>query len=129
MEENYLVSVFLAFLFGFILFRKEKSASCYSETQTQSKQRSSEVSGVSKYLQNRQGDSQQLSSVSRYLASIEQTALEADQQPTGVAKYLAGKQVVETSGVSKYMAKKAIAEQDRARNNISSVEKYLKNRS
>ena len=127
MEENYLVSVFLAFLFGFILFRKEKSASVHSEAPSRSKHQRSEVSGVSRYLQNQQGESQQLSSVSKYLAAMEQTSLEESQQPTGVAKYLAGKQV-EASGVSKYMAKKAISEKEKAKTRISGVEKYLKNR-
>ncbi len=47
---------------------------------------------------------------------------------TGVARYLAGKEKTAVTGVAKYMAKQVIAAKKAAAENITGVEKYLRNK-
>ena len=134
MEENYLISLFIFFLFGFVLFKKDSKKSGYTANNKRpsvKKERASTVSGVARYLQDKQDDLSQskLSGVSRYLESKEEQESESLVVVSGVAKYLATKEDAPVSGVSKYMARQSIQAKKVAKENVSGVEKYLNNRS
>ncbi|MCK5191302.1 MAG: hypothetical protein KAR12_14750 [Methylococcales bacterium] len=133
MEENYLISLFVFFLFGFVLFKKDSKKSSYpaNSKRPSVKERASNVSGVARYLQDKQDDLSQskLTGVSRYLESKEEQGSENLVVVSGVAKYLATKEEVPVSGVSKYMARQSIQAKKTAKENVSGVEKYLNNRS
>lgn len=114
MEESYLAGILVSFLFAFVLFKKDKTIT----EKTVSKKSASSISyqssgttGVARYLQ----EQEVISGESEYTA---------DNSASGVAKYLANKDVV-VSGVSKYMAQQS----KQTKENMSGVEKYLKNRS
>ena len=62
-----------------------------------------------------------LTGVAKYLAGKEIST-------TGVAKYLASKQETPVTGVAKYMAKQVIAARKAAAENITGVEKYLRDK-
>jgi len=132
-EENYLISLFIFFLFGFVLFKKDSKKSGYTANNKRPsvKERASTVSGVARYLQDKQDDLSQskLSGVSRYLESKEEQESESLVVVSGVAKYLATKEDAPVSGVSKYMARQSIQAKKVAKENVSGVEKYLNNRS
>jgi len=73
-EENYLISLFVFFLFGFVFFKKDSKNSSYTANNKRPssvKESDSGVSGVARYLQNKQGDlsRSKLTGVSRYLES------------------------------------------------------------
>jgi len=131
-EENYLISVFVFFLFGFVLFKKDSKKSGYTANnmRTPVKERASSVSGVARYLQDKQDDLSQskLTGVSRYLESKEEQEPENLVVVSGVAKYLATREDAPVSGVSKYMARQSIQAKKIAKENVSGVEKYLNNR-
>jgi len=131
-EENYLISLIVFFLFGFVLFKKDSKGSGYTANKLRPsvKKSASNASGVARYLQNKQGDSSQsrLTGVSKYLASKEEQETESQVVVSGVAKYLATKEESSVSGVSKYMAKQSIHAKKIAKANVSGVEKYLNNR-
>ena len=133
MEENYLISLFVFFLFGFVLFKKDSKKSGYTANNKRPsvKERASNVSGVARYLQDKQDNLSQnkLSGVSRYLESKEEQVSESLVVVSGVAKYLATKEDAPVSGVSKYMARQSIQAKKIAKENVSGVEKYLNNRS
>ena len=132
MEENYLFSLIVFFLFGFVLFKKDSKSSSYTDNSLRPsvKESDSGVSGVARYLQNKQGDLSQsrLTGVSKYLESKEEQETESQVVVSGVAKYLATKEEASVSGVSKYMAKQSIQAKKIAKENVSGVEKYLNNR-
>lgn len=134
MEENYLISLFVFFLFGFVLFKKDSKKSSYTDNNLRPspsvKKSASNVSGVARYLQNKQGDLSQskLTGVSRYLESKEEQEPESQVVVSGVAKYLATKEEASVSGVSKYMTRQSIQAKKIAKENVSGVEKYLNNR-
>lgn len=111
MEENYLIGLFVAFIFSFVLFKKDSTASTDTTVKQPKVSRdTSGVTGVARYLQEKQGSDAASTPVS------------------GVAKYLAGKESAPVSGVSKYMARQAINAKKIAKENVSGVEKYLNNR-
>ena len=132
MEENYLISLIVFFLFGFVLFKKDSKKSSYTDNNLRPsvKKSASNVSGVARYLQNKQGDlsQSQLTGVSRYLESKEEQEPESQEIVSGVAKYLATKEEATVSGVSKYMARQSVQAKNIAKENVSGVEKYLNNR-
>ncbi|MCK5120506.1 MAG: hypothetical protein KAQ91_00910 [Methylococcales bacterium] len=113
MEENYLIGLFVAFIFSFVLFKKDSTASTEDTTERQQPKvhrDTSGATGVARYLQEKQG------------SDIASPAV------SGVAKYLAGKENAPVSGVSKYMARQAIHAKKMAKENVSGVERYLNNR-
>ena len=134
MEENYLISLIVFFLFGFVLFKKDSKKSSYTNNDLRPspsvKKSASNVSGVARYLENKQGDLSQskLTGVSRYLESKGEQEPEIQVVVSGVAKYLATKEEASVSGVSKYMARQSIQAKKIAKENVSGVEKYLNNR-
>ncbi len=132
MEENYIFSLIVFFLFGFVLFKKDSKSSSYTANNKRPsvKERASNISGVARYLQDKQDDLSQskLTGVSRYLESKEEQEQENPVAVSGVAKYLATKEEVPVSGVSKYMARQSIQAKKIAKENVSGVEKYLNNR-
>ncbi len=114
MEENYIIGLVVAFLFGFVLFKKDKSAPALEfKKEVKSYRDSSGVTGVAKYLQEK-----------------EALIAEQTQKPvvSGVAKYLANREETPVSGVSKYMARQAVHAKKMAKENVSGVEKYLNSR-
>ena len=133
MEENYLISLFVFFLFGFVLFKKDSKKSGYiaNDKRPSVKERASNVSGVARYLQDKQEDlsRSKLTGVSRYLESKDEQEPENLVLVSGVAKYLATKEDAPVSGVSKYMARQSIQAKKIAKENVSGVEKYLNNHS
>lgn len=133
MEENYLITLVVVFLFGFVLFKKDskKSSDTANNMPPSVKKRDLNVSGVARYLQDKQGNLSQskLTGVSRYLESKEEQEPENLVVVSGVAKYLATKEDAPVSGVSKYMARQSIQAKKIAKENVSGVEKYLNNRS
>ena len=59
MEENYIISLVVFFLFGFVLFKKDSKNPSYTDKNLRPssvKKSVSNVSGVARYLQNKQGD-------------------------------------------------------------------------
>lgn len=131
MEENYIIGLIIAFLFSFVLLKKDKKApETTSETVVRSLNEASGLSGVAKYLDS-QNSSTQVSGVARYIQ--EKLLIEAEendsQSVSGVAKYLAEKEEAPVSGVSKYMARQVIQTRILAKENVSGVEKYLNNQS
>ena len=133
MEENYLISLFVFLLFGLVLFKKDSKKSSYptNSKRPSVKEGASNVSGVARYLQDKQDDISQskLTGVSRYLESKEEQGSENLVVVSGVAKYLATKEDAPVSGVSKYMARQSIQAKKIAKENVTGVEKYLNNRS
>jgi len=130
MEENYLVALIMAFIFGFVLLKKDKSlATDVSTSKAKSYGGASGETGVAKYLNQHQAEVK-VSGVAKYLQ--EKQLLEDEKAESlvvsGVEKYLASKNQQPASGVSKYMAKKAIYAKKMAKENVSGVEKYLNNR-
>lgn len=135
MEENYLIALFVVFIFSFVLFKKDSKAA--AENNSNVKQRkvcrdTSGVTGVAKYLRKQEGlvSQNNVTGVARYLQEKQGLAV-ADAESSavsGVAKYLAGKEKTPVSGVSKYMARQAIQAKKMAKENLSGVEKYLNNR-
>jgi len=132
-EENYIISLIVFFLFGFVLFKKDSKNSSYTANNKRPsvQERASNVSGVARYLQDKQDDlsRSKLTGVSRYLESKEEQEPENLVVVSGVAKYLATKEDAQVSGVSKYMARQSIQAKKIAKENVSGVEKYLNNRS
>ncbi len=133
MEENYLLALLVSFLFGFVLFRKNKIDPEESkEIKRTLSDKESSVSGVEKYLKNQKiaaNSNDGLSGVSKYLQEKESLNIELEKSVavSSVEKYLATKEKDSpVSSVSKYMAKKTIHEKKRAKENVSGVEKYLK---
>lgn len=127
MEENYIIGLIIAFLFGFVLLKKDKKVpETTPGTVVRSLNETSRLSGVEKYLDS-QNSLSQVSGVARYIQEkqIIETEGNDSQLVSGVAKYLAGKEETPVSGVSKYMAKKVIQSRIRAKENVSGVEKYL----
>ncbi len=133
MEENYLIALLMAVLFGFVLFKKDKeTADDVVSQKNKSYGVASGESGVAKYLSQRQAEdtASNISGVAKYLQEKEQlnAELEQSQVLSGVEKYLAEKQENRMSGVSKYMAKQAVLAKQMAKENVSGVEKYLNRR-
>lgn len=132
MEENYLISLIVFFLLGFVLFKKESKSpdSTANKLRPSVKKTDSNVSGVARYLQNKQEDLSQskLTGVSKYLESRAEQETEKLVVVSGVAKYLATKEEATVSGVSKYMARQSIQAKKVAKENVSGVEKYLNRR-
>ena len=132
MEENYLISLIVFFLFSFVLYKKDGKKPGYTANNLRPsvKDRASNVSGVARYIQNQQQDLSQskLTGVSKYLESKEEQETEKLVVVSGVAKYLATKKDAPVSGVSKYMARQSIQAKKIAKENVSGVEKYLNNR-
>lgn len=137
MEENYLVALLISFLFGFVLFKKEKAPTADIDDDkagvrktVPTTMQSSEVSGVDKYLQGKNGGADaKMTGVSLYLQ--EKEGLDSDEDivadGSSVDKYLETKaKDFPVSSVSKYMARKKIQTQQETKENLSSVEKYLK---
>jgi hypothetical protein len=134
MEENYLLALLVSFIFGFVYFKKENKM---PESRDKVRQSSSldvssdSTTGVQKYLQNQQDELLQTqgTGVSKYLQEKEFLDVEKAQSLaiSGVAKYLSKKEETSPSGVSRYMARQSIQEKKIAQENISGVEKYLKN--
>jgi len=112
MDENYLISLMVAFFFGLAFFKKDTKISF--DTQEVSRIPSRNASGhtgVSHYLQKKQD-------------------LRQEMNPTGVAKYLVLKEAdLPVSSVSKYIARQSVLANIVAEENKSGVEKYLSNRS
>ncbi|MFW5443897.1 MAG: hypothetical protein ACKE51_06300 [Methylococcaceae bacterium] len=137
MEENYLFSLFVIAIFGFVLFKKDKTQVTTNTSTTKKRVSNRQVSGssssgVAKYLQNQLDKSMEskVSGVAKYLQEKEQLDVEnaESQVISSVEKYLASKQQATVSGVSKYMAKLAVHQKKMAKENVSGVEKYLNNR-
>lgn len=130
MEENYLIALVMAFLFGFVIFKKDKSPVVDgSRSSAKSYGGASGETGVAKYLNQQQGETK-VSGVAKYLQEKQLLAEEKaeSQVVSGVAKYLASKNQEPVSGVSKYMARQAVNAKKMAKENVSGVEKYLNNR-
>jgi len=110
-DQIILVGLIVLAGLGFYFFRK-KSPSVPRKRRTASRRpgtsyKSSEkggVTGVAKYLEGKES------------------------KVTGVAKYLAGKQQTVATGVAKYMAKQVVAARKVAAENITGVEKYLRDK-
>ncbi|MCK4842635.1 MAG: hypothetical protein KAT04_12265 [Methylococcales bacterium] len=118
MEESYLASLLVSFLFAFVLFKKDKTVTVKivdKSSALNSYRKASGSTGVAKYLQEKEMMSDE----------SEQTD---NSSVSGVAKYLATRDVA-VSGVSKYMARQSIQAKKTAKENVSGVEKYLNNRS
>jgi DNA/RNA endonuclease YhcR with UshA esterase domain len=133
MEENYLLALIVSFLFGFVLFRKDKTDPEESkEIKHTLSARDSSISSVEKYLNKHNisaNSKDRLSGVSKYLQEKDSLNIELEKSVavSSVEKYLATKEKDSpVSSVSKYMAKKTIHEKKRAKENLSGVEKYLK---
>ena len=135
MEENYLIGLIVSLLFGFVLFKKENKISEDAQRIKPSSPNveTSGVSGVAKYLQKQNAEFLQskVTGVAKYLHEKEilNSVNTESLAISGVAKYLATKEEASVSGVSKYMARQAIYAKKIAAENVSGVEKYLKNRS
>lgn len=133
MEENYLIALIMAFLFGFVLLKKDKKADDEASTSdARSYRKASGETGVAKYLNQQQGELPQakVSGVAKYLQEKELLNIEKQESLaiSGVEKYLASKTQTPVSGVSKYVAKKEVYAKKMAKENISGVEKYLNSR-
>jgi hypothetical protein len=134
MEENYLLALFVSFLFGFVFFKNEKKI----PESTDKKRQSSSIdtllagTGVQKYLQNQQDEqlNSQVTGVSKYLQEKEVLNVKNAENIaiSGVAKYLSIKEQTPVSGVSRYMARQTIQAKKIAQEKVSGVEKYLNNR-
>ncbi len=130
MEENYLIGLVIAFLFSFVLLKKdeqipESDVKKYRKTSDDSRD-----TGVAKYLKNQEGDvsSEKVTGVAKYLQDKELLDVDNDSSSvSSVAKYLANKAETPVSGVSKYMARQVIQSRKIAKENMSGVEKYLNN--
>ncbi len=133
MEENYIIGLFILFIFSFVLFKKDKSAvEVASKSIAESRQNISGTTGVARYLKSH-GDEQlanEVSGVAKYLQAKEALGAELEESlaVTSVARYLANKEETPLSGVSKYMARQAVYAKKMAKENVSGVEKYLNNR-
>jgi len=130
MEENYLIALVMAFLFGFVLLKKDKSSvTGVSTSNAKTYGGASGETGVAKYLNQHQGEAK-VSGVAKYLQ--EKQLLEDEKAESlvvsGVEKYLASKNQQPVSSVSKYVAKQAVHAKKMAKENVSGVEKYLNNR-
>lgn len=112
MEENYLLSLIVLFFFSFAFFKKNPENKAISETAKNiSDNKNDDLTGVEKYMQNKQGISLEVCS------------------ETGVEKYLSIKENDSSvSGVNKYMAQQAILAREKAKNSATGVEKYINNR-
>ena len=134
MEENYLLSLFIAFIFGAMFFKKDSKTQTEVITSTRSYvSDSSKLSGVDKYLQSQKDDLllSEVSGVEKYLENkqnLDNSGEQQEQSISGVARYLSSKDDVMVSSVSKYMAQQAIQANEMAKLNVSGVEKYLNNR-
>ncbi len=134
MEENYLLSLFIAFIFGAMFFKKDSKTQTEVITSTRSYvSDSSKLSGVDKYLQSQKDDLllSEVSGVEKYLENkqnLDNSGEQQEQSISGVARYLSSKDDVMVSSVSKYMAQQAIQAKEMAKLNVSGVEKYLNNR-
>lgn len=110
MEENYILSLIVVFLFGLVFVKKETPLSLDSKAKKYSSDRnrkSSSLSGVDKYLQDE---------------------LPQD-EVSGVARYLAGKKLDSpVSGVDKYLEQQTVQTRKTVEENASGVEKYLNKR-
>ena len=134
MEENYLFGLLVLGFFGVVAFIKpeQKTSGVISKQEDSSFNKSSDVSGVAKYLQAKVEITLQSKStgVEKYLQ--EKEALHSEKAEnlvvSGVAKYLDAKKQASASGVTKYMAKQAVYAKEIAEKNASGVEKYLKSR-
>lgn len=131
MEENYLIGLVIAFLFSFVILKKDGGGSKSEDETYRRASGSSAESSVAKYLRNQEGDdsSTKVTGVAKYLQ--EKELLHAEEtnasSVSSVAKYLASKAETPISGVSKYMARQVVQSRKIAKENISGVEKYLNN--
>jgi len=132
MEENYLIALVMAFLFGFVLLKKDKDAvENISTPKPRSSGGASGETGVAKYLSQQHEASQpKVSGVAKYLQEKEllENEIAESQAISSVERYLANKKQDPVSGVSKYVAKQAVYAKQMAKENVSGVEKYLNNR-
>ncbi len=136
MEENYLFGLLVFVFFGIVAFIKPEKAKREvkrkQEASSYNKSSDVSVSGVAKYLQEKNAAILQSSvtGVAKYLQEKEVLNIVKDEELsiTGVAKYLATQEQAPASGVSRYMAKQAVYAKQIAAENVSGVEKYLKNR-
>lgn len=134
MEDNYLFGLLLIAFFGLVAFIKPEK----TKQREKSKQdaslynRSSDVSGVAKYLQEKLDIKLQntVTGVAKYLQDKEELNVVNTENlvTSGVTKYLDTKKQASASGVAKYMARKAVYAKKAAAENASGVEKYLKSR-
>lgn len=135
MEENYLFGFLIFIFFGLVAYIKpEKNEQGVKRKQvTSSYNKSSDVSGVAKYLQAKLDTKLQstVTGVAKYLQEKEDLNIANTDEVivSGVAKYLDTKKQASASGVTKYMARQAVNAKKAAAENVSSVEKYLKNQS
>ncbi len=95
---------------GFIFYKKGTT------TSTPARRRAPAKSAVVS------GDSEGLSGVAKYLET------KAGPLVSGVAKYLQERESVSVSGVAKYVAKQKVSARQAEAENVSGVEKYLKDR-
>lgn len=113
MEENYIFSLIAVFLFGLVFLKKETPLSLDQKVKnnlSDRKRKSSNQTAVDKYLQDKKEEFPQ-------------------NEVSGVARYLADKKIDSPgSGVDKYLAQQTVSENKIAKENASSVEKYLNNR-
>ncbi len=107
-DQTMLVGLIVLAAIGFFFFRKKSATAPKASGSV----RRAPVSSVGK------GG---LTGVAKYLEGKEVKA-------TGVAKYLASKQETAVTGVAKYMAKQVIAARKAAAENVTGVEKYLRNK-
>ncbi len=132
MEENYFIGLIVLFVFSFVLFKKDKSsAETISSPDVKSNRGNAGATGVARYLKNHDDQaSNKVSGVEKYLQ--EKEALNTQHAESlvvsGVAKYLANREETPVSGVAKYMARQAVHAKKMAKENVSGVEKYLNNR-
>lgn len=133
MEENYLLALFISFLFGFVFFKKENKIPRNKDKMRLSSHVDASLggTGVEKYLQNQQDGlmQDQETGVSKYLQDKEVLNVEKTENLviSGVARYLSKKEETPVSGVSRYMARQTIQAKKIAQENVSGVEKYLNN--
>jgi oligoendopeptidase F len=131
MEENYIIGLMVIFLFSFVLFKKDKTATeAVSKPAIKSRENNFGATGVARYLNNQDDASNEASGVAKYLQAKEALNAEIAESTaiSGVAKYLANRAETPVSGVSKYMARQAVHAKKMAKENVSGVEKYLNNR-
>lgn len=120
-------------MFGFDFFKKEKKSPIETKRRvaTSSRKGSSDESGVEKYLKQQLVADKKITRVSQYIQEKEDLNVENEESLTlsGVAKYLETREEVSpVSSVSKYVVRKALHDKKIAKENVSSVEKYLNNR-
>lgn len=136
MDENYLLALFITFLFGFVFFKKENKIPESEDKMGQSSSLGfsalSGGTGVEKYIQNQQDKllQGQVTGVSKYLQEKELLYVKKSENlvMSGVAEYLSKKEEAPVSGVSRYMTRQTIQAKKIAQENVSGVAKYLNKR-